>query len=265
MKKTTLALIAFLSLTVCAFSQTYSTGMMELSTTPGLEYSAQIDVTTDEVTLTLIGPSDRWLGLGFDAVSMTSGRDVVIFDGTDLTDRHFGYPGQPNDEPAIGFTPTLDERQDWTIMSNNVTSGVRTLVATRDRDTGNVNDYVFTTSTSSINLVWARGFESSFVLDYHGFSNRGITMESFTLSNEEVVATEFSIAPNPAKSRFNISVPRMDGVVKMEVFDVLGKKIYTKELNQLSTTIDISKWNSGVYLVRLATKNNISTKRFVKQ
>ena len=120
MKKITLLFI-LLSATF-VFAQTNSTGMITLSTTSGLEYSGQIDVTASEVTLTLIGPDDRWLGMGFDASSMTSGQDVVIFDGTNLTDRTF---------QGVGSLPSLDANQDWTVQSNTAMSGVRTVVGSR--------------------------------------------------------------------------------------------------------------------------------------
>ena len=180
-----------------AFSQTNSTGEIVLSTTSGLEYSAQIDVTSSEVTLTLIGPSDRWLGLGFGVSSMTSGGDVVIFNGTALTDRTFG---------GIGVLPTPDSNQDWTITFNDVSGGVRTLTATRALDTGEANDYVFSTSDTSINLVWARG-NGSFNLVYHGGSNRGITSSAFTLDVNQYDLKNFDVVPNPVSSTFEIDLP----------------------------------------------------------
>ena len=50
---------------------------------------------------------------------------------------------------------------------------------------------------------------------------------------------------------------------KVEVYDVLGKQIYNKEITK--TPIDITDWSRGVYLVRVSTSNATHTKRFVKQ
>ena len=63
--------------------------------------------------------------------------------------------------------PNVDASQDWTESSNTVTSGVRTIVATRDLNTSDANDYVFTTTNNTaLPLLWAKG--TSLTLGYHG-------------------------------------------------------------------------------------------------
>jgi len=76
---------------------------------------------------------------------------------------------------------------------------------------------------------------------------------------------DLMISPNPATSSINVYVPKGFENAKLSVFDVLGKEIYKVELNTLHSTINIAKWNSGVYLVRIATETESQTKRFVKQ
>jgi len=75
----------------------------------------------------------------------------------------------------------------------------------------------------------------------------------------------FSISPNPASRTLNIKVSKKLQNAKITVFDVLGKKVYTKTLSTLSPSIDVSKWNSGVYLVKISSENFSKTRRFVKQ
>lgn len=75
----------------------------------------------------------------------------------------------------------------------------------------------------------------------------------------------FSISPNPASTVLHIKVSTKIQKAKIIVFNVLGKKVYAKDLNTLSPTIDVSKWNSGVYLVKISSENFSQTKRFVKQ
>ena len=54
------------------------------------------------------------------------GEDVILYDSTGLKDRNL--TGGTN-------APNVDASQDWTESSNTVTSGVRTIVATRALDT----------------------------------------------------------------------------------------------------------------------------------
>ena len=260
MKKITFSIIGIFTLiTSLSFSQTYSTGVIELLNDGNNLYTAQIEVTSTLVTLTLSGPDNKYLGLGFDSTSMTLGNDVVIWlnDGTfKLTDRSF---------LGVGAEPVLDVEQDWTIISNTSSGGQRNVVATRLPDTGNSDDFVFSTSASSIDLVWSFEDTSSYTLGWHGVSNRGLTRESFTLSVPSFNKSDFVIYPNPGKTHLNINLPEYNNNARVEVFDILGKKIYTNTLNDLNNRISVSNWYSGVYIVRVTLGEQSITKRFIRQ
>lgn len=259
MKKTTLTFLGGL-LTSFAFAQTYSTGTMELYNADDVVFTAKVDVTSSAVTLTLNGPDNRYLGFGFGGQTMGSGGDVVIFYDENpsegdfiLSDRKF---------LGTGAVPEIDTNQDWTLVSNTLENGQRTIVGTRVLDTGHDDDYVFSTSDSSLDFVWAIGHDYS--IARHGYE-RGGSMESFTLSTEDVVLHEFKMTPNPAHSKFELQLPHAANNIKLQVFDVLGKAILTTALHTLSTTIDVSKWNSGVYMVKVSSDKGSQIKRFVKQ
>jgi hypothetical protein len=267
MKKITLALIGILYFNM-AFSQSYTTGMMNFANNSGITYSVQIDVDATTTTLTMIGPDTRWFGVGFGVQSMTSGGDVVIFDGTSVTDRFYGFEGQPEGQDATGITPTEDREgeRDWVTVSNTLDepTTVRTVVATRLNNTGNPNDYVFSASATSIDLVWAIARFDNDPLVWHG-NNRGITMQALTLSEESVVTNDFKISPNPAKNSFTLELGAFNNEVSVEIYDVLGKKVLNRKINALTTTFDISKWNSGLYIIKISSENSVLMKRFVKQ
>ena len=75
----------------------------------------------------------------------------------------------------------------------------------------------------------------------------------------------FLINPNPGSNKLNLKLSRLDDDTSIEIFDVLGKKVHAERLNSTSRSIDVFKWNSGVYLVRITSDNGTQTKRFVKQ
>lgn len=77
--------------------------------------------------------------------------------------------------------------------------------------------------------------------------------------------TTFEISPNPAKNNLNIRLDSAMTSANVSIYDVLGKKVYERSLSSVNTSIDVSKWNAGVYLVRISTDNQTLTKRFVKQ
>jgi hypothetical protein len=172
MKNNLLFLILLFAATIVK-AQTYTTGVVSLSSTAGLAMTAKIDVGT-QVTLTLTGPSARWFALGFNATSMGNGEDVVGV--------HTSGTLNSFDASIGGYSaPTADPQQNWTIVSDAVASGVRTVIATRALNTGDANDHIFTASTGSLGLIWARAGSNGFSYSYHGSSNRGITTANFTL------------------------------------------------------------------------------------
>jgi hypothetical protein len=154
-------------------AQTYTTGVVNLSSTAGLAMTAKMDIGT-QVTLTLTGPSGRWFALGFNATGMGSGIDVVTVNAAGTLS---SFDARINGPSA----PTPDPQQNWTIVSDAVASGVRTVVATRALSTGDVSDYIFTAATGSLSLIWARAQNATFAYSYHGNSNRGVSTANFTL------------------------------------------------------------------------------------
>lgn len=79
------------------------------------------------------------------------------------------------------------------------------------------------------------------------------------------IQNEFEISPNPASSKLNITLASSLNNANVTIYDVLGKKVYSKALSTMNSSIDVSRWNTGVYLVRISTDNQTLTKRFVKQ
>jgi hypothetical protein len=170
--KTKSLFLFFLGFSFLSFAQSSTTGIVNLSSTPGLAMSVKLDITSN-VTMTLVGPSDRWFALGFGAQNMEAETDVVAVNSAGTLSSF--------DAKLIGYAaPVADPLQNWTITSNQVVSGVRTIVATRPLDTGDANDYTFSAEEGTLSLIWARGSSNSFTYGYHGGSNRGVENATFT-------------------------------------------------------------------------------------
>lgn len=166
-------LLVFILISIQSYTQTYTTGTVSLTNTAGLAMSIKLDVGSN-VTMTLTGPSDRWFAVGFNAASMAVGTDVVgVHSSGALTNFDASLSGYAS--------PVTDAQQNWTISSNQVNAGVRTIIATRALNTGDAADYVFTAGPGSLSLIWARGGSASYSYSYHGGGNRGISTATFSL------------------------------------------------------------------------------------
>jgi len=108
---------------------------------------------------------------------------------------------------------------------------------------------------------------------YGGSSNKGVVfgLKGIGLGINEINLTQASIKlyPNPNNGVFNLEVigekVRVNNVV--EVYNMLGEKVYTTKLNSSNTKLDLSDKTSGIYLYRMLTEtgNLVSTGRFIIQ
>lgn len=240
----------FLLFATAISAQTYSTGTVPLFNTAGLEYSAKIDVSQTLVTLTLTGPATRWLGIGFGQNSMTAGGDAVIFNGTTLSDRTFD---------GVGVVPLIDAGQSWTVTSNTVSSGVRTVVGTRALNTGEPNDYVFSASPSPITLVFARG--QDLTVAYHGGGNCGSTAASFTLGNDKFSLMASQVYPNPSNGEFMVKASAI--LQQINIYSQTGALVKTIAVDTDETEVAVNGLQTGVYLMELKNDSETSWKKII--
>ena len=75
-----------------------------------------------------------------------------------------------------------------------------------------------------------------------------------------VFLKDFKLYPNPVNSIINIQLA--ETLEKVEVYSLLGRKV----LENNTTEINVSNFSSGVYLLKVYTKNGrIGVKRFMKE
>jgi len=162
--------IYFLLFSICpflTFGQTKEITFAELTVGSGMYFGAVM--TPTDITVTLQGPSDRFIAFGF-GTGMATGNDAIIWStlGTGAA------PLQLRDHRMIGqgVEPSVDAQQDWTVISNNVSGGNRTIVASRALNTGDPNDVTFSFAATTQNLFWSHCGTASNQLQYHGSGNR---------------------------------------------------------------------------------------------
>jgi hypothetical protein len=252
MKKITLLLLVF----TFFISQAQSTTTGEITLTPGFTVQFDVDGPNDTVTMTMVGPSNVWLGVALDVSTGNSmgfgGEDVILYNSNGLVDAKL--TGSQNE-------PNPNESQNWTVISNAAPGSVRTIVATRALDTGDSADYVFTTNTGNLNLLWAKG--NGLSMGYH--ANRGGAQANFTLSSADYFQKEFKIYPNPTVDELNFEFPDNVQSANVQVYNILGKQITQTQLKRTVPKLDTNAWASGIYVVQIITEDAVQTKRIIKQ
>lgn len=70
-----------------------------------------------------------------------------------------------------------------------------------------------------------------------------------------IVSNAVKLYPNPAKSITTINCNL--GIKQIEIYDIVGKQTETIRLNNVNTfSLNISKYNKGLYVVKLISANN---------
>ena len=109
------------------------------------------------------------------------------------------------------------------------------------------------------------GSNDYYCIIHGGTSMSGTITVQDNLGIDEFKKGEFAITPNPSNYKLNIDLANLNSETKIEVYDVLGKRIHSKMLNNVKSSIIVSNWDSGVYLVKITNGSGTQTKRFVKQ
>tara|TARA_B110000259_G_scaffold1578_1_gene1876 strand:+ start:143 stop:925 length:783 start_codon:yes stop_codon:yes gene_type:complete len=254
----------FIFLTICfsLSSQIYSTGTETLL--PGLTANIEINGNTFITKLTLSGPSDVWLAIGFGNSEM-NGTDIFMTDGNTIRDA-YSEPGPSSslERPVPPQDSPSNESGDWNLISNTVSSDTRTIVATRLNNTQDSNDYIFNASEGSLSIIYAYGGTSMYA--WHGPENRGATVLNVnTLGDYENTLLSFEMYPNPVSNLLTIQLPVNTEKTEVSILDLTGRLVKTKTTTTNDTSIDVQKISNGIYVVKVATRDKIGVKKFIKK
>ncbi len=208
------------------FSQIKQIAETELTVGSGVFFSAEKDAST--ITVTLKGPFDRYFGVGF-GVGMSSGDLIMISNNGVITDvRDHFMVGQT--------TPATDASQDWTILSNTVLGTQRTIIASRNLNTGGGNDIIFNFSDNTQTLFWAKSASANFAITYHGGANRG----SGIIRNWVLDVTGPTIVSTIPADNSSVAVPSNMSITYNEaIFNGTGTITLFNDSDQTSTTFSV--------------------------
>lgn len=93
-----------------------------------------------------------------------------------------------------------------------------------------------------------------------------VVAEAGTVGIDDVLATELNIYPNPSNGIFFIQMgDAFKANTKVEVFNVVGMKVFETLATAYKTEIDLSAMKQGVYYVRVDDGQNIVTQKVMKQ
>ncbi len=242
--KTKLLSIIVLVFCVPTFAQ-FTTGTVTLTT----GFSIKIDTDVNRVTMTLIGPSTTWLGIGFGGTSMGAVTDMFIWSDSPRRD----YTSFQQD------TPLADAAQDWQITSDNVVSTTRTIVATRPLVSN--GDFTITNTSTAIPIIYALSTTQTFA--QHRGAKGGKTLIRTSLGVEDFSLNTAKVYPNPSNGNFIIN--SISAVKKLHVYSQIGVFVKTIEFDGNSNQVEVNLKGlpSGIYLIELHNDADKAWKKII--
>ncbi|KAA5531961.1 T9SS type A sorting domain-containing protein [Paenimyroides baculatum] len=236
-------------LTILAANAQFTSGNVTLGST-GMVVKLETNATT--ATITLTGNSNSYLGIGFGSAGMDNGSDGFIYNSQSNLDYTFA---------GVGSNPVADVTQHWTVSSNTVASGIRTIVATRTL-AGGTEDYTIANAAGNISISYARGTGLS--LANHGTSRGYSTLVmKASLSTEDFDQQKIKVYPNPVTDLLHFG--ENGTIKKVSFYDTTGRMIKTT-LTEGKSSIDVSTLAKGTYVVEYElTDGSISYDKIVKK
>lgn len=258
MKKFDLLLLASLLTFTIHAQDVRTSGTLDLL--PG--FTAEMVLSDEGITLYLDGPADRWFAIGFGANAMAPGTDVVFYangsEGEGLYDGHLTGNAPPQEDPI----------QSWTLISNDVTGDIRSIVASRPLDTGDSNDFVFEFEMANLSIIYAHGVSPSTDLAYHQ-GNRGADVAAFAdivVSTNEVVNLQDRLVlyPNPTVETVFLQMDQGTQLDQVRIYDAQARMIRSEQSNGRSGqwSFSVAGLSPGIYYLEALSGGERALIRF---
>ena len=86
-----------------------------------------------------------------------------------------------------------------------------------------------------------------------------------TLNTDDFSSNTSRVFPNPAQDVLMLDTPSnfMDGT--LTIYDMLGRVVHNQTIIQESTSLDVTSYSSGLYILQLELGTQKQIIRFVKQ
>ncbi len=75
--------------------------------------------------------------------------------------------------------------------------------------------------------------------------------------------SDVSVYPNPASTQVSFEFTSANKNCQLQLFDLLGNRVYANSFSQELITINTNRFNNGVYIYKLANSNSSSVGRLV--
>ena len=145
----------------------------------------------------------------------------------------------------------------------------QTILTVTDDSPAKNSGKISTTSTIDISAYINDAFKVRFVYDDQNTRTYGVALDDYKLINtaenltQEILQGELIHFPNPVNDNLNFYSDK--NIKAVDVFNVLGQKVYQTRPNSLQPKVEMSHLPSGTYIVNVLVGTKTNTFKIVKQ
>ncbi len=246
---------------------------------------------TDDVLVVVNDTPDTYIINGDEEITIADGQFITL--SADGADSYLWFNGAT--DPNIAISPSEDIlvyvegfQNDCSSMDEiviRVVPAVEALVSSTEEQLC-LGESIELSASGGENYLWSTGETTQSIIVTPDQDTVYSVLVSDEFSSDEALVSvsvedcsevvtspnenefEFLISPNPASSYAHIDLSGLYEVSSILVYDLLGKQVYNSNLDNqngesVRKTIDVSSFNSGLYLVKLKTKDSEITKKLV--
>lgn len=181
-----------------------------------------------------------------------------------ITNNLYGATLQGTAKPDFG---TVEYSGNNTFSDNGFSSINYAIYNNTPNDISAVNNYWTTDCSLNLtiedieNMVYHKNDDATLgLVDFDPFLNTTLGISENNNNNNLI-----SVYPNPAKKQFTLSIEKnmISDNAKFLLLNLNGQLIISNEIKSKISSFDISELNSGIYLVKVYTKNSVSVKKLI--
>lgn len=221
-----------------------------------------------------IGVNDIWpLGPPYSAYHYHNLQKGILKDSTHMTYGSGGWWGAVPTNYMFSGDP-LDTLSGWTELTAGRTPSWQQGIGSHGPFEFNPGDGI----SFDFAFVFGRDYEGNYLTSINTMKERIETIRyyfeqdsipcggSFQLSEQAyTMNTPPLLYPNPVKDQLFIKDFQRNGMVNVQIYDILGRCVLNEDYNTNFIKIQLGNLNPGLYSVRLNNQNQVFTQKIIKQ
>ena len=172
------------------------------------------------------------------------------------------------------LTANFENYESEWITINDVTfsdaDGSATFAASQNYDiTDGTNTLVFRTAFSNADIIGEVIPSSSADItgpasEFNGTAQIfGTSLANISLGLASNTISGFGVYPNPVKGNTLTVTTSSTEAKTINIFNVLGRKVFSQRFSSMNKTFNVSEIASGVYIMKVTEGNNMATKKLI--